>query len=418
MGAVDGSSDEGQAMKPVMLHMIATLALRSIAGHRLRSALTILGVVIGVCAVVTMVTLGKSASSAIEQQIAALGPNVLQVRPGQGSGPGGGLPPRPLKAADADAIADQVAGASAVAPLSSTPMMAIHRGSNWSTLLNGTRASYFAVQPWPFEIGRVWTPDEEAAGSAVCILGATVRERLFAGEDPVGQRLRLGRSTCMVIGALTVRGQAGFGVNLDDMVLMPIGAVERRITGRRDLRLILVKVDPAFATGEVRASVAALLGERRHRSDSEEGDVSITDTRELSDTLKTTATILANILAAIAAISLVVGGINIMNIMLMTVTERTREIGIRLAIGALARDVLAQFLIEAVALSCLGGLVGLLLAQLAVLAATPALHLPWAFDPAINLLALLVSAAIGIAFGYLPARQAASLDPIVALRHE
>jgi putative ABC transport system permease protein len=394
------------------------LALRSIRRHLLRSFLTILGIVIGVGAVVTMVTLGKATTAAVQQQISALGTNVLQVRPGQGFGRGGGGPrPPDFKPEDVTAIANQVAGVTAVAPQASSAATAIYEGANWSTTINGTTAAFLTVQPWPLTGGRYWTPAEEEAGKAVCLIGNTVRQNLFRGGDAVGTRMRLGNISCDVIGTLNTRGQGGFG-DQDDVVVMPIKAVQRRFTGSRDIRLMLVGVDQAYSTQTVQAGITDLLRERRNIAGGKDDDFNIFDTKQISDTLTGTTTLLTRIVAAVAGISLVVGGIGIMNIMLVSVTERTREIGIRLAIGAVAREVLMQFLVEAVALSCLGGLIGLALAQLVILALAPVMQVPWTFDPQINIIAFAISAVIGVVFGYFPARRAAALNPIDALRHE
>ena len=394
------------------------LALRSIRRHLLRSFLTILGIVIGVGAVVTMVTLGKATTSAVQQQISALGTNVLQVRPGQGFGRGGGGPrPPDFEEEDVAAIANQVAGVTAVAPQASTTATAIYEGANWSTSINGTTSAFLTVQPWPLTSGRYWTPAEEEAGKAVCLLGNTVRQNLYRGGDAVGTRMRIGNISCDVIGTLSTRGQGGFG-DQDDVVVMPIKAVQRRFTGSRDIRLMLVGVDQAYSTATVQSQIGDLLRERRRIPAGGDDNFNIFDTAQIRDTLTGTTTLLTRIVAAVAGISLVVGGIGIMNIMLVSVTERTREIGIRLAIGAVANEVLMQFLVEAVALSCLGGLIGLVLAQLVILALVPLMQVPWTFDPQINLVAFAISAVIGVVFGSFPARRAAALNPIDALRHE
>ncbi|MCK8455864.1 MULTISPECIES: ABC transporter permease [Sphingomonas] len=396
-----------------------SLALRSIRRHLLRSFLTILGIVIGVGAVVTMVTLGKATTAAVQQSISALGTNILQIRPGQGFGRGGGGPrPPDFKPEDVDAIANQIAGVTAVAPQAQATATAIYEGANWSTTINGTTSAYFQVQPWPLAAGRIFSPAEEAAGKAVCIIGNTVRTNLFRGGDAVGLRMRIGAISCDVVGILSARGQAGFGGDQDDVVIMPIKAVQRRFTGSRDIRLMLVGVDQKFSTATVQASITDLLRERRTITAGKEDDFNIFDTKQISDTLTGTTTLLTGIVAAVAGISLVVGGIGIMNIMLVSVTERTREIGIRLAIGAVAREVLMQFLVEAIALSCLGGVIGLVIAQLAIAIIAPLIKVQWIFVPEINIFAFVISAVIGVVFGYFPARRAAAMNPIDALRHE
>ena len=396
-----------------------SLALRSIRRHLLRSFLTILGIVIGVGAVVTMVTLGKATTAAVQQSISALGTNILQIRPGQGFGRGGGGPrPPDFKPEDVEAIGNQIAGVTAVAPQAQATATAIYEGANWSTTINGTTSAYFQVQPWPLAAGRIFSPVEEAAGKAVCIIGNTVRTNLFRGGDAVGLRMRIGAISCDVVGILSARGQAGFGGDQDDVVIMPIKAVQRRFTGSRDIRLMLVGVDQKFSTATVQASITDLLRERRTITAGKEDDFNIFDTKQISDTLTGTTTLLTGIVAAVAGISLVVGGIGIMNIMLVSVTERTREIGIRLAIGAVAREVLMQFLVEAIALSCLGGVIGLIVAQAAIAIIAPLIKVQWLFVPEINIFAFAISAVIGVVFGYFPARRAAAMNPIDALRHE
>ncbi|MBB5710265.1 ABC transporter permease [Sphingomonas xinjiangensis] len=394
------------------------LAVRSIFRHKLRSFLTTLGIIIGVAAVVAMVTLGQATTKAAQAQVASLGTNILQIRPGQGFGRGGGGPrPPDFKQEDVDAIAEQVAGVTAVAPQAQSTGTVIYQGANWSTTINGTTNAFFQVQPWPLVSGRVFNRQEEQAGKAVCIIGNTIRTNLFRGGEAVGERMRVNGISCDIIGVLSTRGQGGFG-DQDDVVIMPIKQVQRRFTGNRDIRLMLVGVDPAYDGQQVQASISQVLRERRSITGGKEDDFNIFDTAQISATLTGITTLLTQIVTAVAAISLVVGGIGIMNIMLVSVTERTREIGIRLAIGAVASEVLMQFLMEAVVLSCLGGLVGLAVAQLVVLGLAPLMQVPFLFVPQINVIAFLISALIGIVFGYFPARRAASLNPIDALRHE
>ena len=402
-----------------MIGTTFVLAIRSIRRHILRSFLTILGIVIGVAAVVTMVTLGKATTAAVQKQIAALGTNVLQIRPGQGFGRGGGGPrPPDFKPEDVEAIQHQITGVTAVAPQAQSTGTAIYEGSNWSTTINGTTNAYFQVQPWPMQQGRTFTPMEEAAGKAACIIGSTVYSNLYRGGRAVGTRMRIGGISCDVIGVLSTRGQQGFGGDQDDVVIMPIKAVQRRFTGTRDIRLILVGVDDDYSTSTVQASIEDLLRERRNITAGKDDDFNIFDTKQISDALTQSTSLLTGIVAAVAAISLVVGGIGIMNIMLVSVTERTREIGIRLAIGAVAREVLMQFLVESIVLSMLGGVVGLVIAQIAVIVIAPLMQVDYLFDPQINFVAFAISALIGVVFGYFPAQRAAALNPIDALRHE
>jgi putative ABC transport system permease protein len=394
------------------------LAVREIRRHLLRSFLTTLGIVIGVAAVVTMVTLGQGATAAVAEQISSLGANILQIRPGQGFGRGGGGPQPPdFQMADVEAIQDQIAGVRAVAPQAQSSGLAVRNAANWSTTVNGTTSQFFTAQQWALSAGRIWNEAEEESGKAVCIIGSTVQRNLFRTDDPIGERFRIRDLSCEVIGTLAARGQGGFQ-DQDDVVIMPIKAVQRRFSGNRDIRFIMVAVDDAYDTASVQSSIESLLRERRNIRPGQQDNFNIFDTRQISETLQGTTRILTMVMGAVAAVSLIVGGIGIMNIMLVSVTERTREIGIRLAIGAVAGEVLMQFLVEAVVLACLGGLIGLLLALVATFVVAPLIQVPFLFDPQINLIAFSVSALIGIVFGYFPARRAASLNPIDALRHE
>ena len=401
-----------------MFFTTVILAIREIRRHLLRSFLTVLGIVIGVAAVVTMVTLGKGATAAVAEQISSLGANILQIRPGQGFGRGGGGPQAPdFDMADVEAIQEQVAGVRAVAPQAQSTGLAVHNAANWSTNIGGTTSQFFTAQQWALTDGRIWTEAEEQAGKAVCVIGSTVQTNLFPREAPIGQRLRVRDLSCEVIGTLASRGQGGFQ-DQDDVILMPIKAVQRRFTGNRNIRFIMVAVDDSYESASVQSSIENLLRERRNLNRGAQNNFNIFDTKQISETLQGTTRILTAVMGAVAAVSLIVGGIGIMNIMLVSVTERTREIGIRLAIGAVGREVLMQFLVEAVVLACLGGLIGLLLALVATFFLAPIIQVPFLFDPQINLIAFSVSALIGIVFGYFPARRAAALNPIDALRHE
>jgi putative ABC transport system permease protein len=396
------------------------LALREIRRHLMRSFLTTLGIVIGVASVITMVTLGNGATASITEQISSLGSNLLQIQPGQGARPGsstGGAAPL-FKSADVEAIREQVAGVVAVTGQAQSTGTAIRNAQNWTTTINGTTNDYFVAQKWDVSSGRIFSTAEEAGGKSVCVIGATIVKNLFQNVDPIGQSFRIKGISCVVIGVLVSRGQGGFGNDQDDVVLMPIKAVQRRISGNQDIRAIMVSVDPGYDGASVAASLKSLLRERRGLMPTADDNFNILDTKQITDTISGTTRILTALLGAVAAVSLVVGGIGIMNIMLVSVTERTREIGIRLAIGALGHEVLLQFLVEAVVLAALGGVIGIVLALVVSVTVASAVNIPFAFEVQVNVLSFLFSALIGVVFGYFPARRAAALNPIDALRHE
>jgi putative ABC transport system permease protein len=402
-----------------MLINTVLLALRSIQRNLLRSFLTILGIVIGVSAVITMVTLGNGATLAVQNQISSLGTNLLQVRPGQrmmGGGGGGGAPA--FKEQDAEAVTSQVAGIKAVAPEGRTNSTVVANGRNWTSSVVGSTNAWLEVGNWKINTGRTFSNDEQRAGSAVCLIGETVRRELFGAQEAQGAQMRVKQISCEVIGILVAKGQSAFGSDQDDFVLVPIKTLQRRITGNTRINTILVSMLDESDPSRLKVSISQLLRERRKLATGEEDNFNVLDTKQLAETLSGTTKVMTMLLGAVAAVSLLVGGIGIMNIMLVSVTERTREIGLRLAIGALEREVLLQFLIEAVVLAALGGVIGIALATAASLLIADLMDIPYLFNPAVNLLSFLFSAGIGVLFGYFPARRAAHLDPIEALRHE
>ena len=400
-----------------MLWNTLLLSLRAITRNVLRSFLTILGVVIGVAAVITMVTLGKGATRSVSDQISSMGSNLLMLRPGQRFGPTSDAAPN-FKLADVEAIRTQISTIDAVAPVASLSVTAVYQARNWSTIVNGSTNDYFRAGNWEIVSGREFSETEERSGRAVCVIGETVRSNLFGTQNPVGSDIRIKQFSCEVVGLLKAKGQSAMGSDQDDTVIMPLRTVQRRLTGTQDVSRLTVAVREGASIDAAKEQLVLLMRERRNIAENEDDNFRVMDTRQIAETLTGTTRILTMLLGAVAAVSLLVGGIGIMNIMLVSVTERTREIGIRLAIGALEREVLLQFLIEAVVLASLGGLIGLALAAGASMTIARMMGIPYLFDPLTNLLSFLFSAAIGVIFGFFPARRAARLDPIDALRHE
>jgi putative ABC transport system permease protein len=393
------------------------LALRELRRNVMRSFLTILGIVIGVAAVIVMVTLGSGATVQVSEQIASLGSNLVTLIPGQ-FGPGRGTTVAPFNESDVEAIRRDIGGLKAIAPAATKSLVAIFANKNWSTAVTGTTNDYFTAANWTIERGRIFLESELRGGKAVCVIGATVSRELFGAQDPLGGKLRLANVSCEVIGQLKAKGQTGMGRDQDDIILVPLRTYQRRIAGNRDVSQIQISVRDESSIDKVKAAIERLMRERRRLAPTAENDFSIMDTRQIAEMLTGTTRILTMLLSAVAAVSLLVGGIGIMNIMLVSVTERTREIGIRLAIGAYERDVLTQFLVEAMVLASFGGLFGVVLAVAASATLAQVLQVPLILSPGIMFLAFLFSGAVGVIFGYVPARRAARLDPIEALRHE
>ncbi len=394
------------------------LALRQIWRNPMRSLLTVLGIVIGVAAVITMVTVGNGATQAVREQIESLGSNQLMIRPGQRMGPGGSAGAPSFKLEDIDAIANQIAGVKAVAPQRQQSMTVVAQGRNWSTQVIGSSNQYFVLDNRQIKQGRYFETQEEQSGAAVCVIGTTIEKEIFGSSNAIGQMLRTGQFSCRVVGVLESKGQAAIGGDQDDLVVMPIQTFQRRVSGNTRVSAILVSVDSQIDRALVTESIRLLMRERRSLSDADDDNFMILDTEEIARRVSSTTEIMTMLLGAVAAVSLVVGGIGIMNIMLVSVTERTREIGVRLAIGALEREVLMQFLIEAVVLGAMGGVLGVVIAFIGSFALATTMGVPFIFDPGINMIAFLFAALTGVIFGYFPARRAAKLDPIEAVRHE
>ena len=395
------------------------LAMRQIWRNPMRSLLTVLGVVIGVAAVITMVTVGNGASDAIRTQIESFGNNQIMLRPGMRLGPGQKVGAPDFKVEDAEALMSQLAGVEAVAPQTSKSMTIVANGRNWSTSVVGTDNHYFSIDNRELEAGRYFEESEERSGAAVCVIGGTIRRELFgANADVVGENLRTGGFSCRIVGLLKTKGTAAMGGDQDDLVVMPLKTVQRRLLGESRVSALMIRMNAESDRERLKSAIRDLMRERRSLSVGDDDNFTIMDTAEIAAKVASTTQIMTTLLAAVAAVSLLVGGIGIMNIMLVSVAERTREIGIRLAIGALGREVLMQFLIEALMLGCLGGLIGVLLAFGASQGLAVLMNVPFMFDPGINILAFTVSAATGVVFGFFPARRAAKLDPIEAVRHE
>jgi len=396
------------------------LAQREIRRNVLRSSLTVLGIVIGVAAVITMVTLGSGATAQVTGDIKKLGSNMLFVSPGQGfRGPGGARSDaKPFEFTDVVAMERDLAGVKAIAPTVNQAIQVIYGNRNRTTAVTGSTNGYIEVRDWPLSTGRKFTKGEDRSGKSVCILGSTVRDDLFGGQDPIGKSVRLKKISFRVVGILSSKGQSNFGTDQDDIVIVPLRTFQRRIAGNTDINTIMVSAQEGVSTAKVQKDIEVLMRERRHIALDKEDDFHVRDMKEILNTLTATTRVLTALLGAVAAVSLLVGGIGIMNIMLVSVTERTREIGTRLAIGATERQVLMQFLVEAVVLAGFGGLCGIVLGLVAGALGSQALQVPFVFNPGIVVFAFVFSGAVGIVFGYFPARKAARLDPIEALRHE
>jgi putative ABC transport system permease protein len=398
------------------------IALRAIARSKLRAALTVLGILIGVAAVVVVVALGTGTRDAITARFSSLGANIIFIWPQttQASGAKQGVPGR-LTEADADAIAKEAPSVAAVVPFSTTAMQIIGNDRNWPTQVMGTTRAYWSVRGFTFASGESWTGIDEQLSSKVCVLGNAVREALFGSSDPIGQYVRVGRYPFRVVGVLVKKGNSPFGEDQDDRLLMPVGSFRSRIfrmpVGR--VMSLMASATSERTAGSAVRQITTILRQRHHIANADdESDFVVRNPLELRRTLETIFTTLTLLLSAIASVSLIVGGVGVMNIMLVSVTERTREIGIRMAIGAREDDILVQFLVEAITLCVLGGLVGTAAGIVAILGLSRALDLNMTTPIPAVAIAVTTSAVIGVVFGFLPARRAARMDPITALRKD
>ncbi|MGE7472129.1 ABC transporter permease [Bosea sp. NPDC003192] len=401
-------------------------ALSAIGANALRSALTMLGIIIGVAAVIAMVAIGSGARERVDSQIKSLGANLAIIQAGnvtQGGVRLGAGASSTLTDEDAKAVAAEVEDVVASASVITTRAQAVYAGTNWSTTITATDLDFFTAREWGLAEGRLFEPEELRRGEIVAIIGQTVAKNLFGESDPLGQMFRIRNVPFKVIGVMAGKGQSALGQDQDDVIFVPLDTGRRRIVGRnyardRSVQTIMVKFASEEAINPGIEQTRALLRQRHRLVEDQEDDFIVRNLTEIANTATAAASTLSWLLAAVAGVSLLVGGIGIMNIMLVSVTERTREIGLRLAVGARQRDVLSQFLIEATTLATIGGAVGIALGIGAATAIARFAGWPFVISPQTILIAVGVSGLIGVFFGFYPARQAARLDPIEALRRE
>jgi putative ABC transport system permease protein len=397
------------------------IALRSLRRNLMRSLLTALGIVIGVSAVITMVSIGSGARAEVEAQVQRLGQNVILVFPGArtlgGVSIGGGTA-NTLTVEDALALRDEIPEVIAASPEVRSQRQVSWTNRNWFTRIYGQSEDYLEIRQWPLEAGRMFDEEEVVRAAQVAVVGQTIVEELFGGGDPIGQMIRVRGFPLEVIGVLSAKGMSLMGSVQDDLILVPYTTGFRYISGRSHAMVINVQVFDAASMEIARVKITDLLRERHRLGPEQEDDFTVQTQEEVARMATETSRVMTFLLGAIAGVSLLVGGIGIMNIMLVSVTERTREIGIRMAVGARGRDLLLQFLIEAILLSCLGGLLGLLLGILGSYLLSAYAGWPVLISGQAVAAALLFSAAVGIFFGFYPARKASRLDPIDALRFE
>ncbi|WP_332684415.1 ABC transporter permease [Bosea sp. (in: a-proteobacteria)] len=401
-------------------------ALSAIGANALRSALTMLGIIIGVAAVIAMVAIGSGARERVDSQIKSLGANLAIIQSGNVTQAGvrlGAGASSTLTDEDARAVIAEVEDVVAAAPVITTRAQAVHAGTNWSTMITATDLDFFTAREWGLAEGRLFEPEEIRRGEIVAIIGQTVARNLFGDSDPLDQMFRIRNVPFKVIGVMAAKGQSALGQDQDDVIFVPLDTGRRRIVGRnyardRSVQTIMVKFASEAAIAPGIDQTRALLRQRHRLAEEQEDDFIVRNLTEIANTATAAAGTLSWLLAAVAGVSLLVGGIGIMNIMLVSVTERTREIGLRLAVGARQRDVLSQFLIEATTLATIGGAVGIALGIGAATGIARFAGWPFVISPQTILVAVGVSGLIGVFFGFYPARQAARLDPIEALRRE
>jgi putative ABC transport system permease protein len=397
------------------------IAVDSLLRSKTRAILTMLGIIIGVGAVIAMVAVGQGAQSAVESQIASLGTNILMVLPGattQGGVSSGAGAAVTLKEEDVDAIRQQCPAVQAVSPATRTGRQVVAGSLNWSTSVQGGTVDYFRIRDWKLRSGAYFTDQDVRGATKVCVVGQTIVENLFSGQDPVGQTIRIAKLPFKIVGTLQPKGQNAMGQDQDDLIVAPFPTVQRKIQGIDFVGMILVSAVSKQDIPEAQSEITDLLRIRHRLQLWEDNDFTIRNQSDIASAATATSSIMTMLLGSIASVSLIVGGIGIMNIMLVSVTERTREIGIRMSIGARKIDILQQFLIEAVMLSVFGGLIGVALGLLSSNLISKFAGWPVFVSPSSVALAFFFSGMVGVFFGFYPARKAAALNPIDALRYE
>jgi putative ABC transport system permease protein len=395
------------------------LALSSIRRNALRSFLTLLGIVIGVAAVIAMITIGNGTTQKIRADISKLGSNLLTIRSGQPFTPGAtNVPARSFNQKDVVTLRTNLTGAKAISPASQKTLRVVYGSESLSATVTGTDPDFLIVRDWAILEGRAFTEQETRGGIAACVIGETVRQQFFGSGDPVGTIIRVGKVNCPVIGLLEAKGTSGFGQDQDNLVLMPLEVFQRRISGNNDVQTIFVSAEDGVSTSQVQNRIEVIMRDIRKIGPDSDDDFNVRDQTQMASAMTSTMSTMTGMMSAIAGVSLLVGGIGIMNIMLVSVTERTREIGIRLAIGAHERHILTQFIVEATVLSLIGGLIGIALGLGLAGLASYSFAIP--FEPSLSVIGMAAgfSALIGLVFGFFPALRGARLDPIDALRHE
>ena len=403
-----------------MLSNAFLIAIKEIRRNILRSILTILGIVIGVASVIAMVMIGDGTTASVKESITKLGTNMLTLRVGQERRG----PPRednsskPFQNEDITAIKNEIQNIKGAAAESSTKMNIVYGNKSNNSSVIGTNNDYFIIKDWALKDGRIFDDSELSSGKSSCIIGTTIVTQLFGDENPIGASIRLKNMTCNVIGVLASKGAAAFGNDQDEIVIVPLKMYQRKIKGDKDVSSIIISITEERYIENAKTEITSLMQERRAVKIGEPDNFHIRDMKDILDTMTSTTNMLTYLLGSIAAISLLVGGIGIMNIMLVSVTERTREIGTRLAIGAMESEVLLQFLVEAVVLSTWGGIIGIFLGLGIGYTIVNMMQLPFIINNQIIIISFVFSTLIGIIFGYFPARKAARLNPIDALRYE